>query len=117
MYNGLDFALFWEQHFSATDQNKGGTMFVTIRKYNGCTDVQALNEIIKLELIPLLQKTKGFQSYAAVDCGHHAVLSIGMFDTKEAAESANAVAQQTVQKLMAKLLPHPPEITIGHVLT
>ena len=92
-------------------------MFVTIRKYKGCTDVEELNKVVKIELVPAIEKVEGFHSYAAVDCGGQTVASIGMFDSKEAAERANSVARQIVQQSMSKLLPNPPEITVGYVVT
>lgn len=91
-------------------------MFVTIRKYNGCTDVMELMRVVKHDLIPALEKIKGYHSYTAVECGDHSVVSISMFETQEAAEASNVRAREAVKARMGKLLPNPPEVTVGHVL-
>lgn len=92
-------------------------MFVTIRKYHGCTDVAELNRVVKKSLIPELQKLKGFKSYMAVDCGNHSVMSVGVFETRQDAEHANTKAKHLVKEEMSKLLPNAPEVTMGEVLT
>lgn len=91
-------------------------MFVTIRKYSGCTDVVELMRVVRRDLIPALEKIKGFHSYTAVKCGDHSIVSISMFETEEAAAASNVAAREAVKAGMGKLLPNPPEITVGHVL-
>ena len=93
-------------------------MFVTIRKYTGCTDVKEVNRIAHAELLPVLRKVPGFRSYVTVDSGNHTLVSIGIFDSKPSAEAANQRAREIVQKNPAymKLLPNPPELTVGEVL-
>jgi hypothetical protein len=52
-----------------------------------------------------------------VDTGNATVASIGMFDSKDAAENANQQARAVVERTALKdLLPNPPEITVGEVL-
>jgi hypothetical protein len=52
-----------------------------------------------------------------VDTGKETVASIGIFDSKEAAENANRQARAVVQRTALKdLLPNAPEITVGEVL-
>jgi hypothetical protein len=52
-----------------------------------------------------------------VDVGNGTVASIGIFDSKEAAENANQQARAVVQRTALKdLLPSAPEITVGEVL-
>ena len=92
-------------------------MYVTIRKYPGCGDVQEINRVAMAELLPMLRTITGFRSYVIVDTGNNTGASIGMFDSKEAAENANQQARAVVQRTALKgLLPNPPEITVGEVL-
>ena len=91
-------------------------MYVTIRKYARCGDAKEINRIAQAEILPLLRKVPGFRSYTTVDAGSHVVVSISTFDSKASAEAANTAARGVVQKSMAKLLPNPPEITVGEVL-
>ena len=92
-------------------------MFVSIRKYAGCKDVQELNRRVVAVLVPVLRASPGYQSYAVVDLGNNAVASISMFDTREQAESATLQARELVQKHLSDLVPNAPEVTIGEVLS
>ena len=92
-------------------------MFITIRKYSGCGDAKEISRIANAELLPVLRKVPGFRSYITVDTGNQTVVSIGTFDSKASADAANASARGVVQKSMAKLLPNPPDITVGEVLS
>ena len=92
-------------------------MYITIRKYSGCGDAKEISRIANAELLPVLRKVPGFRSYITVDTGDHTVVSIGTFDSKASADAANATARGVVQKSMAKLLPNPPDITVGEVLS
>jgi hypothetical protein len=91
-------------------------MFVTIRKYSGTGDAKEINRIAMAEILPVLRKVPGFKSYVTIDTGNHTVASIGMFDNKASADAANLSARDVVKKHMVKLLPNPPEITLGEVL-
>ena len=92
-------------------------MYVTIRKYAGCGDAKEIDRMSQAELLPVLRKVHGFRSYTTIDTGAHTVTSIGVFESKEAAEDANHRARDVVQKSLAKLLPSPPDITVGEILT
>ena len=93
-------------------------MYVTIRKYAGCGDLKEINRVARDELLPVLRKVAGFRSYAVVDTGNGSAASIGMFDSQAAAETANQRAREVVQRTSLKdLLPNPPEITVGEVLS
>jgi len=66
----------------------------------------------------VLKQVAGFRSYLIVDSGNGTITSIGMFDTKGSADAANICAREVVQKSgMAALLPNPPDITVGEVLS
>jgi len=96
---------------------KEETMYVTIRKYPGCKNAKEVNRVALAELLPVLRTITGFRSYVIVDTGNDTIVSIGMFDSKEAAENANQQARGVVLRTAMKdLLPNPPEITVGEVL-
>lgn len=93
-------------------------MHVTIRKYPGCTNVKEVDRIAVAELLPMLRTVPGFRSYTIADTGNGSVTSIGVFDSAASAEAANARAREVVARTgMAALLPNPPEITIGEILS
>jgi hypothetical protein len=101
------------------EKNKGGTtMHITIRKYRGCKDANEVNRLAVAELLPVLRKIAGFCSYQIVDSGNGTVTSIGVFDSAAASDNANLQARAVVQASALKaLLPNPPDITVGEVLS
>jgi len=93
-------------------------MYMTIRKYQGCLDAKEVNRVATAELLPVLRKIAGFRSYQIVDSGNGTATSISVFDSAAAAENANQQARAVVQaSAMKALLPNPPEITMGEVLS
>ena len=93
-------------------------MYVTIRKYTGCGDVKQIDRVSQAELLPVLRKVPGFRSYATIDTGvSSTVTSISVFESKDAAEEANRRAREMVQRSLAALLPNPPDVTVGEILT
>jgi hypothetical protein len=92
-------------------------MFVSIRRYAGCKDVHEANRRVADNLIPMLRGFPGFQSYSVVDLGRGTVASISVFDTRDDAESATTRVRTIVQEHLADLLPNPPEVMIGELLS
>ena len=90
-------------------------MFVTIRKYAGCRDQNEIARVTAAELLPVLQQVPGFQSFVGVDIGGHSIISIGIFESKEAAKVANERARDVVAKFLSPLLPNQPETIVGEV--
>lgn len=93
-------------------------MHITIRKYPGCKNVKEVNRIATAELLPVLRKVPGFRSYTIVDTGKASIASISVFDSAASAELGNIRAREFVARTgMAALLPNPPEITMGEILS
>ena len=92
-------------------------MFISLRKYDECHDAAEVNRRVVDRLIPKLRRFDGFQSYTVVDLGNHSVMSISVFDTKAQAETANMQVRALVSEALHDLLPYPPEIRIGEVLS
>ena len=92
-------------------------MFIAIRKYAGCKDVREVNRRVVASLIPSLREFPGYQSYSIVDFGNNTATSISVFDTREQAEDATQRVWDIVQRTLSDLLPNPPEVTIGEVLS
>lgn len=91
-------------------------MFVSIRRYAGCKDVQEVNRRVVTNLIPTLRAFSGYQSYSIIYLGNGTVVSISVFDTREQAECATQQVRGLVQEHLADLIPNPPEVTIGELL-
>jgi hypothetical protein len=92
-------------------------MFLAIRKYARCKDIQEVNRRVVATLTPALRALPGYQSYSVVDLGDDTVASISVFDTREQADSATQQVRGLVQQHLADLMPHPPEVTIGEILS
>jgi hypothetical protein len=45
------------------------------------------------------------------------MISVSVYTNKEAEEESNRIAADFVKQHMAALLPNPPRITAGHVVT
>jgi len=92
-------------------------MFVSFRKYDGCKDTAALNRRVQDTLVSKVKAMKGFRSYTVVDLGGGSVASISVFDTRADAEAANASVRGLVQQSLLDLVPNPPTVMVGEVLS
>ena len=92
-------------------------MFIAIRKYSGCQDAQEVNRRVLRDLLPAMKGMRGFRSYTVVDMGGGIVASISTFDSCGDAESATIAVRGLVRKTLSDLVPNPPEVTIGQVLS
>lgn len=92
-------------------------MFISFRTYEGCRDARELDRRVMEALIPKLRRFDGFHSYSIVDLGNKRVMSISVFDTRAQAEEATMQVRSLVREHLSDLLPNPPEVMIGEVLS
>ena len=71
---------------------------------------------MKEEFIPLISKLPGFISYYWVDEGDNVMVSVSVYENREAEEESNRIAAKFVKEHIAPLLPHAPQITAGQVV-
>src|SRR5262245_50787915 len=92
--------------------------FLTVRRYDGVTDSKEAARRIQEDFIPLISKIPGFVSYYWVDEGDNVMVSVSVYETREAEEESNRVAANFVKQHanIARLLPKPPQITAGQVV-
>ena len=92
--------------------------YLTVRRYDSVTDSKEAARRIQEEFIPLISKIPGFISYYWVDEGDDVMVSVSVFETREAEEESNRVAADFVKQSqhIARLLPKPPQITAGLVV-
>jgi hypothetical protein len=90
--------------------------YLTVRRYDGVPDSKAAARQVQEGFIPLISKIPGFISYYWVDEGDGVMVSVGVFETREAEEESNRLAADFVKQHIAPLLPHPPQITAGQVV-
>jgi hypothetical protein len=90
--------------------------YLTVRRYDGVTDSKEAARRVRDEFIPLISKIPGFISYYWVDEGDNVMVSVSVFESREAEEESNRVAADFVRQHIAPLLPNPPQITAGQVV-
>ena len=92
-------------------------MHVTIRKYAGRGAlIDKLVPPVRDGLVPLLKRAPGFKGYCAFgsDDGH--IVSVSVFDDREAATRANEQVRGWVVSNLGELLPNLPEVLAGEAL-
>ena len=92
--------------------------YLTVRRYDGVTDSTEAVRRIQDDFIPLIKKIPGFISYYWVDEGDGVMISVTVYETREAEEESNRVAANFIKQHqdIARLLPNPPQITAGQVM-
>ena len=90
--------------------------YLTVRRYDGVADSKEAARRIQEEFIPLISKIPGFISYYWVDEGDGVMISVSVYETREAEEESNRVAANFVKQHAVALLPQPPQITAGQVV-
>jgi len=90
--------------------------YLTVRRYDGVTNSKEAARRVQEEFIPLISKLPGFISYYWVDEGDNVMVSVSVYETREAEEESNRIAADFVKQHIAPLLPKPPQITAGHVV-
>ena len=92
-------------------------MHVTVRKYAGKGAlIDKLVPPVRDGLVPLLKSAPGFKGYCAFasDDGH--IVSVSVFDDREAATRANEQVRGWVVSNLGELLPNLPEVLGGEAL-
>jgi hypothetical protein len=92
-------------------------MYVAVRRYEGATDPQRVAQLVDEGFVPIISELPGFVAYYVVDAGDGVVLSTSIFEHKDAEEQSTFLAGEFVAEHLAPLLPNPPQITAGEVLT
>ena len=80
--------------------------------------VAEFNRTLEKEILPLLQKQKGFRDeISLVATNGSAVLGISLWDGKEDAEAYNRTTYSEVQKLLARVSEKTPQVQTYEVGT
>lgn len=90
--------------------------WLTVRRYEGVTDSKEAARRVREGFIPLISNIPGFVSYYWVDEGDNVMVSVSVFETREAEEESNRLAKDFVKEHIAPLLPKSPQITAGQVV-
>jgi hypothetical protein len=117
-------------HTGHVDQRKAGpvgvplslrrwakAMYVAVRRYDGVTDPSEAGWITREVFVPIIREMPGFVAYYDVDAGDGVMVSISVFEHKEAEEESTFKAGDFVAKDLEPLMPNPPQVTAGEVVT
>jgi hypothetical protein len=92
-------------------------MYIAVRRYQGVSDPSEAARIAREGFVPIIREIPGFVAYYDVDAGDGEMVSISVFEHKEAEEESTFRAGDFVAKDLEPLLPNPPQVTAGEVLT
>ena len=92
-------------------------MYVAVRRYEGVTDPQKAGKVGQEGFVPLISEMPGFVAHYFVDAGDGVMVATSVFEHKEAEEESTFRAGDFVAKDLEPLLPNPPQVTAGEVLT
>ena len=91
-------------------------MYVAVRRYEGVTDSQRVGQLAQEGFVPIISEMPGFVGYFDVDAGDGVMVSISVFEHKDAEEQSTFRAGEFVSEHLAPLLPNPPQVTAGEVV-
>jgi hypothetical protein len=91
-------------------------MYVAVRRYEGITDSQKVGQLVEEDYVPIISEMPGFVAYYSVDAGDGVMVSISVFEHKDAEEQSTFRAGEFVEEHEPTLLPNPPQVTAGEVV-
>jgi hypothetical protein len=92
-------------------------MYVAVRRYEGVTDSQKAGRMVEEIFMPNISEMPGFIAYYFVDAGDGVMVSTSVFEHKDAEEQSNFRAGQFVAEHLARVIPNPPQVTAGEVVS
>jgi|SRR5215212_10681018 len=92
-------------------------MYATVRRYEGVTDPREAGRLVDEGFLPIISAIPGFVAYYWVDAGDGVVVSTSIFEDASGEEESTFRAEEFNAQHLAPLLPNPPHITAGEVVT
>lgn len=93
-------------------------MYLVIRRYKvEPDDVDDVIDLAKNKFLPELIQIPGFKAFYHIHAGEDTLVSVSVFADKIGADLSNKLAHESVKEIAADLLPLPPEIIEGDVVT
>jgi hypothetical protein len=92
-------------------------MYAVVRRYEGVRDSQKVGQLAEEGFVPIISEMPGFVAYYHVDAGDGVIVSTSVFEHKDAEEQSTFRAGEFVAEHEPTLLPNPPQVTAGEVVT
>ena len=92
-------------------------MYAVIRRYRlaeGASVEEVMGRVHR-GFVPIISRVPGFVAYHAIDLGNGAVVSVSIFDGRDAAEESTRRAADYIRQELASLFAGPPEVEHGEV--
>ncbi len=92
-------------------------MFAVIRRYNTQDNsAQKIEHRVREGFVPIISKLPGFVSYDVVRSTDGTLLSVSVFESRQAAEDSSRLASDWVHENLASLIRTAPVILSGDVI-
>jgi hypothetical protein len=91
-------------------------MYLTVRRYEGVTDVGEVARHVNEGFLPIIAEVPGFVAYYCVEAEPNVIVSTSVFEDEAGEKESDRRAKDFVRENLAPLLPNPPQITEGHVV-
>jgi hypothetical protein len=91
-------------------------MYVAVRRYDGVSDSQKVEQLVREGFVPIISEMPGFVAYYLANAGDGVMASTSVFEHKDAEEQSNFRAGEFVAEHLLPLMPNPPQITTGEVV-
>jgi hypothetical protein len=91
-------------------------MYVAVRRYEGVTNSQKVGQLVEEDYMPIISEMPGFVAYYCVDAGDGVMVSISVFEHKDAEEQSTYRAGKFVAEDLGLLSPNPPQVTAGELV-
>ena len=91
-------------------------MYAAVRQAK--TNPGAMSEVLRrleTEFLPMINTGMGLVQYYAIDAGNDNVVTVSVFESQEAAEKSNSMAQSWVKEVLAPLMAGPLDTKVGNV--
>ena len=95
-------------------------MHATIRRYDGVNQARTdeLVHRVSQSLVPKLSELEGFKGYYLIEAGDGVMSSLGLFESAEQADESTRITASWVRdEKLDTILPNPPKVTTGKVVT
>ena len=91
-------------------------MYLAVRRYEGVRDPEEAAQITREVFVPIIREMPGFVGYYDVDAGDGVMVSISVFEHKDAEEQSTFLAGEFTAEDLGPLSPNPPQVTAGEAV-
>jgi hypothetical protein len=92
-------------------------VYATVRRYEGVTNASEAGRRVNEGFVPLISQLPGFVAYYWVDAGGGVMISTSIFQDQASEEESTKKAADFVRENMAEVMPNPPHVTAGEVVS